>query len=621
LFPGVRLNVTKNGVGLGFGGKGVRFSVHSSGRRTVSAGIPGTGLYWTETHLHPSERARNTSSDDRPHTPPTDRAFDESVVLDPDHGPVLRSLSDLATLVSDNPRPYGARAATAIVGLREQLDGDRPEPTSNGAADAAAAVSGAFGDSKVWWQLRAEARVGLQPLPGFELVVQLTPESAVLLCVCHLLAAGEIGPAETLLANVPECEEVLLLAVAARMHDDDAAGAIAFGVPVVDSLATWMTGLVRAQALLDCHREDEADALLATLADAADLLSPSPEALDVAAVLRARSALTAGRVEDACYTLSDVLSADPFDQEASRLLRMAHDRLAGSGSSTEIGPYDESATLAQLQRVLNSLERELQEAQRVLLGVIEDLDDVAAEQARVLGPRQRRIATLKAKLAQLLAEISGEPDDHAMAEHCASEERALHESFDEADESDIGANRNPDPPSDAGQEGSRSFDADTDYKPADRAAPDDDQIAPDAAGLKKLYLQLVKRWHPDRGTDEQDRSRRTEVMTRINHMYEAGDRDGLLSLWEQGSLVGEDHTNSVAKLREQIAAVRAEIDATRAEIEALLASPLEKLRIAMLDASSWGRDYLRELADQLDTEISEVEQALEQLRPAEPARS
>ena len=42
--PGVRLNVSKSGVGASFGGRGGRYSVHSSGRRTVSAGggvIPG----------------------------------------------------------------------------------------------------------------------------------------------------------------------------------------------------------------------------------------------------------------------------------------------------------------------------------------------------------------------------------------------------------------------------------------------------------------------------------------------------------------------------------------------------------------------------------------------------
>jgi hypothetical protein len=42
--PGVSLNVSRSGVGASVGGKGGRYSVHSSGRRTVSAGggvVPG----------------------------------------------------------------------------------------------------------------------------------------------------------------------------------------------------------------------------------------------------------------------------------------------------------------------------------------------------------------------------------------------------------------------------------------------------------------------------------------------------------------------------------------------------------------------------------------------------
>lgn len=46
--PGVRLNVSKRGVGASVGAGGVRYSAHSSGRRTVSArsGIP--GVYYQE---------------------------------------------------------------------------------------------------------------------------------------------------------------------------------------------------------------------------------------------------------------------------------------------------------------------------------------------------------------------------------------------------------------------------------------------------------------------------------------------------------------------------------------------------------------------------------------------
>jgi tetratricopeptide (TPR) repeat protein len=44
LAPGVRLNVGKKGVGVSAGVRGARISANTSGRRTVSASIPGTGL-------------------------------------------------------------------------------------------------------------------------------------------------------------------------------------------------------------------------------------------------------------------------------------------------------------------------------------------------------------------------------------------------------------------------------------------------------------------------------------------------------------------------------------------------------------------------------------------------
>ena len=49
LMPGVRLNFSKSSVGMSFGVPGARYSVNSKGRRTVSTGIPGTGLYNVET--------------------------------------------------------------------------------------------------------------------------------------------------------------------------------------------------------------------------------------------------------------------------------------------------------------------------------------------------------------------------------------------------------------------------------------------------------------------------------------------------------------------------------------------------------------------------------------------
>jgi tetratricopeptide (TPR) repeat protein len=44
---GLRLTASKSGLGLSAGTRGARYSVHTSGRRTASVGIPGTGLGYT----------------------------------------------------------------------------------------------------------------------------------------------------------------------------------------------------------------------------------------------------------------------------------------------------------------------------------------------------------------------------------------------------------------------------------------------------------------------------------------------------------------------------------------------------------------------------------------------
>ena len=71
LLPGVRLNFSKETVGLSFGVPGASYTINSKGRRTVSTGIPGTGLYNVETLSSGtrSSRSRNSSS--------TEEAFEE----------------------------------------------------------------------------------------------------------------------------------------------------------------------------------------------------------------------------------------------------------------------------------------------------------------------------------------------------------------------------------------------------------------------------------------------------------------------------------------------------------------------------------------------------------------
>jgi tetratricopeptide (TPR) repeat protein len=59
--PGVKINLTKTGWGVTAGPRGAHYSVNSSGIRTRSVGLPGTGLYYQE-RSSSSKRAAGGSS-------------------------------------------------------------------------------------------------------------------------------------------------------------------------------------------------------------------------------------------------------------------------------------------------------------------------------------------------------------------------------------------------------------------------------------------------------------------------------------------------------------------------------------------------------------------------------
>jgi hypothetical protein len=380
--------------------------------------------------------------------------------------------------------------------------------------------------------------------------------------------------------------------MAARMHAGDPAGALASGVPGLDSVAAWMAGLVRAQALRDCHRGEDADELIADLLECVTACNVPDEAQEVLQVLRGRRQLDVGSAAEACATAAHVLSQDPFDQAALALLTAAQQALHPDSDTGDIEVRTREADRQRLSAVLASLEAELRAAQRVLLEVVEDLDEVAARRRRVLGQRELRVAELKARLASLVAHMTGDSHDVETAGRCEEQREERQREWD-AGESFEEFNQEP---------------AEETTGPAE---PQQQQGDPQN---KKLYIQLIKRWHPDRATDEQDRRRRHEMTTRITQMYRAGDWQGLQELWEQGTVILDDgEALSFQELENKIQAVREDLARTRAEIADLLASPLEQLRMELEDADVEGRDLLADLAEALDAEIAQLEQSIDEL--------
>ena len=71
--PGVRVNVGKKSIGISAGVKGARVSVNSSGRKTTTVGIPGTGLSYQKTEKIGGHAATDKHDQTAPeHTPTVD---------------------------------------------------------------------------------------------------------------------------------------------------------------------------------------------------------------------------------------------------------------------------------------------------------------------------------------------------------------------------------------------------------------------------------------------------------------------------------------------------------------------------------------------------------------------
>ena len=84
--PGISLNFNKNSVGLSLGVRGAHYTMNSNGRRTISAGIPGTGISSVQTisggtHAHRAY-SKNEPADFPQSVPPSPGLFAAKIERD-----------------------------------------------------------------------------------------------------------------------------------------------------------------------------------------------------------------------------------------------------------------------------------------------------------------------------------------------------------------------------------------------------------------------------------------------------------------------------------------------------------------------------------------------------------
>ena len=71
VLPGVRINLSKSGVGLSVGGRGAHIGITARGQRYTSIGMPGTGLSWREYQHKPAARQCDLCAPGHVHFPLT----------------------------------------------------------------------------------------------------------------------------------------------------------------------------------------------------------------------------------------------------------------------------------------------------------------------------------------------------------------------------------------------------------------------------------------------------------------------------------------------------------------------------------------------------------------------
>ena len=69
ILPGLRLNLSRSGVGFSVGGRGAHVGITARGQRYASVGLPGTGVSWREYERKPAPRRCDLCQPGHAHIP------------------------------------------------------------------------------------------------------------------------------------------------------------------------------------------------------------------------------------------------------------------------------------------------------------------------------------------------------------------------------------------------------------------------------------------------------------------------------------------------------------------------------------------------------------------------
>jgi hypothetical protein len=138
--------------------------------------------------------------------------------------------------------------------------------------------------------------------------------------------------------------------------------------------------------------------------------------------------------------------------------------------------------------------------------------------------------------------------------------------------------------------------------------------------LKRLYREVAKRVHPDFTSDREDRVQRQELMAKANRAYDRGDEARLARILTDyacspESVHGDGPGAELIRVIRRLSHLRGRGAEIEAEMQGLMGSELYELKMRVEEAERNGRDVLKELVEQIETQI-----AVAKLRLANPLK-
>jgi len=146
----------------------------------------------------------------------------------------------------------------------------------------------------------------------------------------------------------------------------------------------------------------------------------------------------------------------------------------------------------------------------------------------------------------------------------------------------------------------------------------EDEVFKPSENLKKLFRQVAKKIHPDLASDEKEKSRRHELMAKLNLAYDRLDEDAINAVlleWEAGHHPEKNETLGVklVKIVRQVAQVKKRLSRIEEELVEIKNSGMHQLMNKMAEAEKTGRDLLEEMAVSVDEKINSIKSKVRDL--------